>query len=49
MKCINCHENDCEVYPSPKDYMADKHLTLFGWTIILYRESTETVDELCSS
>lgn len=48
-KCTNCGEHDAEVYPSPKDYVGGRSITLFGWTIILYREKSETVDDLCSN
>ena len=48
--CVNCGQNQYELYPSPKDYVGGKHLTIFGWTILLYKEAgmVMPVDELCS-
>lgn len=45
--CVNCREGKLLEIPSPKDYVEGKHITLFGWTLILYREKVEYIDNLC--
>ena len=48
-----CAEKGCRfkamdsLIPSPKDYVGGRHLTLFGWTILLYREKEEHAVDLC--
>lgn len=46
--CANCGERPKEKAPSPKDYVNGKHITIFGWTIIIYRETIEYYDNLCN-
>ena len=54
MKYRVCAERGCrrkaidDVAPSPYEYVEGKHITLFGWTLLLYKEKTEYLCEYCS-
>lgn len=49
-----CIEKGCrrkaidDTAPSPKDYVGGKSVTLFGWTLLLYKETTEYLCDYCS-
>lgn len=49
-----CIEKGCrrtainDTAPSPKEYVGGKSITLFGWTLLLYRETVDYLCEYCS-
>jgi hypothetical protein len=33
--------------PSAYEYVEGRHITLFGWTVLLYKEKTEYQTDIC--
>lgn len=45
--CENCHENKLEMEPLPHEYLGERHVKLFGWVIMVYRNKSHPIDNLC--
>lgn len=49
-----CIERGCrrtainDTAPSPKEYVGGKSKTLFGWTLLLYKETVEYLCDYCN-